>query len=165
MRARLYGLGRPLAMILLLVAAADAALYPFAQFTELLTQDQLQRALYASAFALGVGFLRALLDPAARRAINAANVDLRGSEGHLRWRWISPLDPTWGLTGSRLGRGLLPVLRGLLIAEFVVGLLLSALGGAPPPALFTCVGLALCGVLTLTQLKDHYGAPGDDEAR
>jgi hypothetical protein len=164
MRARLYGLGRPLALMALLVAAADAILFPMALFTDALSDDLLQRALYASAFALAVVFLRVVFDPAVQRAVMAANLELQQGQP-FKPRWISPLDPTWGAFGSRMGRGVLPWLRLLLLGEFVIGLVLLVSGRTPPPVLIAGAGLGLCILLTMSQLKDHDGseAAGADE--
>ena len=157
MRARLYGLGRPLALMALLVAAADAILFPMALFTDALSDDLLQRALYASAFALAVVFLRVVFDPAVQRAVMAANLELQQGQP-FKPRWISPLDPTWGAFGSRMGRGVLPWLRLLLLGEFVIGLVLLVSGRTPPPVLIAGAGLGLCILLTMSQLKDHDGS-------
>jgi hypothetical protein len=164
MRARLYGLGRPLALIALLVAVADAILFPIALFTDLLSDDLLQRALYASAFALAVVFLRVVFDPAVQRAVMAANLKLQQGQP-FKPRWISPMDPTWGLFGARMGRGVLPWLRLLLIGEFLVGLVLIGGGRTPPPVLIAAVGFGLCILLSMSQLKDRDGseAEGADE--
>ena len=164
MRARLFGLGRPLALMALLVAVADAILFPMALFTDALADDLLQRALYASAFALAVVFLRVLLDPGVQRAIMAANLELQ--QGQLfKPRWISPMDPTWGAFGRRMGHGVLPWLRLVLLVEFAVGLVLLGVSRTPPPVLLAGAGLGLCILLTLSQLKDHNGsdAEGVDE--
>lgn len=155
-RARLYGLGRPLALMALLVAAADAILVPLALFTDALSDDLLQRALWASAFALGVVFLRVLLDPAVRRAL--------GRE----WQATFPVQPvrlSWsGLLDPRWGGGVLPVLRLVLLGEFVIGSFLGS-GRTPPPVLLAFAGVGLCILLSLSQLKDRGGseAAGADE--
>ncbi|MDO9473100.1 MAG: hypothetical protein Q7J28_08590 [Caulobacter sp.] len=152
MRARLYGLGRPLALMALLVAAADAILFPIALFTDALSDDQLQRALYASAFALAVVFLRVAFDPAVQRAL--------GRE----WQAAFPVRPVRfsrsGLMDPKWGGGLLPVLRLVLLGEFVIGSFLGS-GRAPPPVLLAFVGFALCGLLSMSQLKDHEGSDAD----
>jgi hypothetical protein len=164
MRARLYGLGRPLALIALLVAAADAILFPLALFTHAVSEDLLQRALYASAFALGVVFLRVVFDPAVQRAVMAANHELQEGQP-FKPRWISPMDPTWGAFGSRMGQGVLPWLRLVLLGEFALGLILLGTSRTPPPVLLAGAGLGLCILLTMSQLKDHDGseAAGADE--
>ncbi|MDP2260026.1 MAG: hypothetical protein Q8J89_09955 [Caulobacter sp.] len=160
MRARLYGLGRPLALMALLVAAADAILFPIALFTDALSDDRLQRALYASAFTLAVVFLRAVLDPAVQRAVLAANHGLQEGQP-FKPRWISPMDPTWGAFGSRMGQGVLPWLRLVLLGEFALGLILLGTSRTPPPVLLAAVGLGLCILLSMTQLKDHYGSEAE----
>jgi hypothetical protein len=164
MRVRLYGLGRPLALIALLVAAADAILFPLALFTHAVSEDLLQRALYASAFALAVVFLRVVLDPGVQRAVMAANLELQQGQP-FKPRWISPMDPTWGAFGQRMGHGVLPWLRLGLLGEFVIGLVLLGSGRTPPPVLIAGAGLGLCILLTMSQLKDHDGseAAGADE--
>ncbi len=160
MRARLYGLGRPLALIALLVAAADAILFPMALFTDALSDDLLQRALYASAFALAVLFLRVVFDPAVQRAVMAANLELQQGQP-FKSRWISPMDPTWGAFGRRMGHGVLPWLRLVLLGEFVVGLVLLGGSRTPPPVLIAGAGLGLCILLTVSQLKDHDGSDAE----
>lgn len=164
MRARLFGLGRPLALMALLVAAADAVLVPMALFTEALSDDLLQRALGASAFALAVVFLRVVFDPAVQRAVVAANQELQEGKPFAA-RWISPMDPTWGAFGSRTGNGVLPWLRLVLLAEFVLGIVMLGTSGTPPPALLAGAGFGLCILLSLSQLKDHDSpeAPGANE--
>ena len=164
MRARLYGLGRPLALIALLVAAADAILFPLALFTHAVSDDLLQRALYASAFALAVVFLRVVLDPGVQRAVMAANLELQQGQP-FKPRWISPMDPTWGAFGQRMGHGVLPWLRLGLLGEFVIGLVLLGSGRTPPPVLIAGAGFGLCVLLSLSQLKDQDGseAAGADE--
>lgn len=160
MRARLYGLGRPLALMALMVAVADAILFPMALFTDALSEDLLQRALWASAFALAVVFLRVVFDPAAQRAVMAANLELQQGQP-FKPRWISPRDPTWGAFGGRMGRGVLPWLRLLLLGEFALGLILLGSGRTPPPVLIAGAGLGLCILLTLSQLKDHHGSEAE----
>jgi len=153
MRARLYGLGRPLALMALLVAAADAILFPMALFTNALSDDLLQRALYASAFALAVVFLRVAFDPAVRRALGRewqAAFPVRP----VRFSWSGLMDPKWG-------GGVLPFLRLLLLGEFVIGAFLAAGGRSPPPVLLAFVGLGLCSLLSMSQLKDHDGSDAD----
>jgi hypothetical protein len=157
MRGRLYGLGRPLALMALLVVAADAILFPLALFTDALSDDQLQRALYASAFALAVVFLRVVLDPGVQRAVMAANLELQQGQP-FKPRWISPMDPTWGAFGQRMGYGVLPWLRLVLLVEFVVGLVLLGVSRTPPPVLLAGAGLGLCILLTMSQLKDQDGS-------
>ena len=157
MRGRLYGLGRPLALMALLVVAADAILFPLALFTDALSDDQLQRALYASAFALAVVFLRVVLDPGVQRAVMAANLELQQGQPFTP-RWISPMDPTWGAFGQRMGYGVLPWLRLVLLVEFVVGLVLLGVSRTPPPVLLAGAGLGLCILLTMSQLKDQDGS-------
>ena len=157
MRPRLYGLGRPLALIALLVAAADAILFPLALFTNAVSDDLLQRALYASAFALAVVFLRVVLDPGVQRAVMAANLELQQGQP-FKPRWISPMDPTWGAFGQRMGYGVLPWLRLVLLVEFVVGLVLLGVSRTPPLVLLAGAGLGLCILLTMSQLKDQDGS-------
>ncbi len=157
MRARLYGLGRPLALMALLVAAADAVLVPVALFTNALSDDLLQRALYASTFALAVVFLRVVLDPGVQRAVMAANLELQQGQP-FKPRWISPMDPTWGAFGQRMGYGVLPWLRLVLLVELVVGLVLLGVSRTPPPVLLAGAGLGLCILLTMSQLKDQDGS-------
>jgi len=159
MRARLYGLGRPLALMALLVAAADAVLFPMALFTEALSDDLPQRALHASAFALAVVFLRVAFDPAVRRAVLAASHELRNGQP-VKPKWVSPLDATWGLFGRRMGGGVLPWLRIVLLGEVVLGLVFGR-HGPTPPVLVAGVGLGLCILLTMSQLKDHDGAEAE----
>lgn len=156
MRARLYGLGRPLALMALLVATTDAILFPMALFTDALSDDLLQRALYASAFALAVVFLRVVFDPAVQRAVMAANLELQQGQP-FKPRWISPMDPTWGAFGRRMGHGVLPWLRLVLLGEFIVGLILLGASRTPPPVLLAGAGLGLSILLTMSQLKDHDG--------
>ncbi len=153
MRARLYGLGRPLALMALLVAAADAVLFPMALFTDALSDDLLLRALYASAFALAVVFLRVTFDPAVQRAVMEANHALQEGQP-FKARWISPMDATWGAFGSRMGHGVLPWLRLVMLGEFVLGLVLLGSGRTPPPVLIAGAGFGLCILLSLSQLKD-----------
>jgi hypothetical protein len=157
MRGRLYGLGRPLALMALLVVAADAILFPLALFTDALSDDQLQRALYASAFALAVVFLRVMFDPGIQRAVMAANLELQQGQP-FKPRWISPMDATWGAFGSRMGHGVLPWLRLVMLGEFVLGLVLLGSGRTQPPVLLAGAGFGLCILLSLSQLKDHYGS-------
>ena len=157
MRGRLYGLGRPLALMALLVVAADAILFPLALFTNALSDDLLQRALYASAFALAVVFLRVVLDPGVQRAVMAANLELQQGQP-FKPRWISPMDPTWGAFGQRMGYGVLPWLRLVLLVEFVVGLVLLGVSRTPPLVLLAGAGLGLCILLTMSQLKDQGGS-------
>ncbi len=157
MRGRLYGLGRPLALMALLVVAADAILFPLALFTNALSDDLLQRALYASAFALAVVFLRVVLDPGVQRAVMAANLELQQGQP-FKPRWISPMDPTWGAFGQRMGYGVLPWLRLVLLVEFVVGLVLLGVSRTLPPVLLAGAGLGLCILLTMSQLKDQDGS-------
>jgi len=157
MRARLYGLGRPLALIALLVAAADAILFPLALFTNAVSDDLLQRALYASAFALAVVFLRVVLDPGVQRALGRewqATFPVKP----VRFSWSGLMDPKWG-------GGVLPVLRLLLLGEFAIGTFLAGGGRTPPPLLIAFAGLGLCVLLSLSQLKDQDGseAAGADE--
>ena len=157
MRGRLYGLGRPLALMALLVVAADAILFPLALFTNALSDDLLQRALYASAFALAVVFLRVVLDPGVQRAVMAANLELQQGQP-FKPRWISRTDPTWGAFGQRMAYGVLPWLRLVLLFEFVVGLVLLGVSRTPPPVLLAGAGLGLCILLTMSQLKDQDGS-------
>jgi hypothetical protein len=166
MRARLYGLGRPLALMALLVATADAILFPMALFMDALSDDLLQRALYASAFALAIVFLRVMLDPAVQRAVMAANHELQEGKP-FKPRWISPMDRTWGAFGSRMGQGVLPWLRLVLLGEFALGLILLGTSRTPPPVLLAGAGLGLCILLTMSQLKDQDDseAAGADETQ
>jgi hypothetical protein len=150
MRARLYGLGRPLALVALLVAAADAILFPLALFTHAVSEDLLQRTLYASAFALAVVFLRVVFDPAVQRALGRewqATFPVKP----VRFSWSGLMDPKWG-------GGVLPVLRLLLLGEFVIGTFLAGDGRTPPPVLIAFAGLGLCVLLSLSQLKDQDGS-------
>lgn len=150
MRARLYGLGRPLALMALLVAAADAILFPMALFTDALSEDLLQRTLWASAFALAMVFLRVVFDPAVKRALGRewlATFPVRP----VRFSWSGLLDPKWG-------GGVLPVLRLVLLGEFVIGTFLAGGGITPPPVLLAFAGFGLCILLSLSQLKDHDGS-------
>jgi hypothetical protein len=157
MRPRLYGLGRPLALIALLVAVADAILFPMALFADVVSDDLLQRSLYASAFALAVVFLRVVFDPAVQRALGRewqATFPVQP----VRFSWSGLLDPKWG-------GGVLPVLRLVLLGEFVIGTLLAGGGRTPPPVLLAFTGFGLCILLSMSQLKDRDGseAEGADE--
>ncbi len=141
----------------LLVATADAILFPMALFTDALSDDLLQRAVWASAFALAVVFLRVVFDPAVQRALGR-EWQTTFPVQPVRFSWSGLLDPKWG-------GGVLPVLRLVLLGEFVIGTFLAGGGRTPPPVLLAFAGLGLCILLSLSQLKDHDGSEtaGADE--
>lgn len=156
MRGHLYGLGRPLALITLLVAAGCAVLFPLAQFTDRVPDDIALKAVQASAFTLAVLLLRVGFDPAVRQAMGeewqAVFATKAGRPG-----WSGPFDPKWGA-------GALPVLRLVLLCEFMAGVIMSGAGRSPPPVLIAFIGVALCILLTLAKLKEQRPADAEKTA-
>ena len=68
-------------------------------------------------------FLRVLFDPKCHRGIEAANREMMGDQG-FQFRLIPILDAQWGLFGSRAGTPLLLAVRGILLIEALVAMLL-----------------------------------------
>jgi hypothetical protein len=87
---------------------------------------------------------------------------MRGN-GSVKRRWLSPLDRTWGLFGSRSGGGYLAAERVVLLVEFLLCLAASGNTGGPPskPLLLSFAGFAITMMLTLIQLKVQF--PSTDE--
>ena len=145
----------PLRWLALAVVSVDALTFPVARLTHLLTDGVLRVVIVISAGFLATLFLRALFDPACHRAVNAANKELKGDRP-LKLRWALIFDRTWGLFGSRMGGGYLKLIRPILLAEFVLGLLTNGSGESGLPLLLAAAGFGTAIMLTIIQLKDHY---------
>ena len=108
----------------LLVASVAGAILAISASFELARAVLVRPATIVTAGVAFVLFLRMLFDPQCHRGIDAANKEIQGDQP-FRFRWIRPLDPQWGLFGSRTGMRSLQAVRAVILFEFITTLFLA----------------------------------------
>jgi hypothetical protein len=95
---------RILRWLALVAVSVDAVIVPVARLTPLLTEASVLMLTIASAGILAALFIKALFEPACRRAVDATNKEMQGDKP-FQLRWI-PLRSNLGRVRIAVGRRL-----------------------------------------------------------